>query len=98
MNKITEKVLLSPQEKRKARNQRYYAKRKLLPQEEQDAKKLKIKNATFSCQEDKENYNEKVSQYQMAKRANMSDEDLRAFKKHKSEQQAECYLKKKQEL
>ena len=37
MNESTGNVLLSPQEKRKARNQRYQAKLKKLPQEEQEA-------------------------------------------------------------
>ena len=62
MSENIEQVLLSPQEKRKARNQRYQANLKLKSQEEQDAIKLKRYNSRFPCQEDKENHNENVWQ------------------------------------
>ena len=88
----------SKKELRKAANRKYQDKLKKLPQEEQDALKLKRKNARFQSQEDKENHVKKVQNCQKRKRESMTEEDVRAFKRHKSEQQAAHYLEKKQTL
>ena len=52
----------SKKELRKAANRKYQDKLKKLPQEEQDALKLKRKNARFQSQEDKENHVKKSSE------------------------------------